>query len=158
MREACVIVFDKEQLKYALNTRLMPGAIKKYDRNVDTERDLYKAMKNIEKIDLFGKLGKSLIARLGPVISAVSSLVGEVDSAKKITNYVDYRFAIVLALRWSREFGTVPTFVHPPKIESQRILDPSPFQSFVSSLPLRNQIKQEILRTAVETIQELQGF
>jgi hypothetical protein len=150
--------FDKEQLIYALNTRLMPGAIKKYDRNVDTERDLYKTLKNIEKIDLFGKLGKSLIKDLGPIISAVSSLVDEVDSAKKITNYVHYRFATVLAFRWSRELGTVPTFVHPPRIESERILDPSPFQFFVSSLPLRNQIKHEILRTAVDTIQELRGF
>jgi hypothetical protein len=59
MREACLVAFDDKQLTYALNTRLMAGVIKTYDPNIASKRELYKAFKEVENIDLFGKFDGS---------------------------------------------------------------------------------------------------
>jgi hypothetical protein len=158
MRDACVAAFDSKQLTYALNTRLMLGVIKTYDPKVDSERELYKALKVVEKIDFFGKFGKHLMARLDIVIKATSPLIRDVNAAKRITSYHEYSSALKLANRWLQVFETPPTFCHFERDEDGRQYEFSPFQSFVAALPLDRPIKEEVLRTAVETIQELQGF
>jgi len=158
MREACLAAFDDKQLTYALNTRLMVGVIKTYDPNVASKDELYKALKEVEKIDFFGKFGRHLMARLDIVIKATSPLICDINAANRITSYYEYSFALILANRWSQIFETAPTFIHFERDEDGRLYEPSPFQSFVAALPLDRPIKEEVLRTAVETIQELQGF
>jgi hypothetical protein len=158
MREACVVAFGNKQLTYALNTRLMAGVIKTYGPSVDSDRDLYKALHEVEKIDFFGKFGKHLMGRLDIVIKATSPLICDLNAARKIASYHEYRFALIVANRWSHVFKMAPTFIHLDKDEDGRLYEPSPFQSFVAALPLDRPIREEVLRTAVETIQELQEF
>ena len=158
MREACLVAFDDKQLTYALNTRLMAGVIKRYDPNVASKRELYKALSEVEKIDFFGKFGKHLIARLDIVIKSASPLICDINAANRITSYHEYCSALILANRWSQVFETLPTIFHFERDEDGRQHEFSPFQFFVAALPLDRPIKEEALRTAVETIQELQGF
>ena len=156
MREICDTVFNKEQLKYALNTRLMLGLIKSYDKNVDSENDLHKALRDVMTIVYFGKLGKNLINCLDIIIRASSSLVDALDSAPRIKDYPDHRCVLALANQWLQIFGKTPTLTHLDKEdEGIRLFEPSPFHAFVIALPLGRPIKGETIRTAVEFIQTI---
>jgi hypothetical protein len=154
MRQACEDTIANEQSKYALNSLLKLGVIKLYDKNLDSEAGLIKTLKEIENADLFGKFYKRLIAQLDLVIKSTTSLVNDLEAAKRITNYPDYRFASVLAYNWSRILGAAPTFTN---LDGQAAWKkkPSPFQAFATALPLHPLIEEEALRTAVEIVGDI---
>jgi hypothetical protein len=98
------------------------------------------------------------MSRLDIVIKAASPLIRDLNAVNSKTSYQDYCYALILANRWSQVFETPPTLFHFERDEDGRQQEFSPFQYFVAALPLDRPIKEEALRTAVETIQELRGF
>ena len=157
MREACETALNKQQLRYALSVPLIIGIFRKHGligTHIGSEA-IYGAFDHLSNKYL-ADLGKKLVVRLDIIVNTASYVLKVNDNASRIKDFVDYQFTMLLANQWLKRFGVNPTFVHLDKEEDGvRIFEPSPFQAFVTALPLDRPIKDEVIRTAVEFTQEI---
>jgi hypothetical protein len=153
MRKACETVFGNLRLKNALNVSLLSGVIKSWDRNENSEEEFRNSLRKIIALDVFGRFGRRMVIYLDCIINASQFSVNAMDDASRLED-TDYFYTAVFAYNWWTLLGIRPTTVNLDKDVGGTTFEPTPFQEFLTALPLTSAINDETVRTVVAFVRE----